>query len=181
QASTAQAEFTITDGPSLLIEIQPATTNVRQQSRTDVVVRVRDASGAIVPDGTVVSGVVVPDSRGLIMGSSSGEPDVATVGGVANFAFIAGTQPGPAEVQFSVVNEASGEVVTASTTFSIDSAPGRRMTVQLRPDTIPLNGRADIRIEVLEADGRPVADGTVINGLAFPGSYGALDKTSDQT
>ncbi|MCX7556433.1 hypothetical protein OS187_06310 [Xanthomonadaceae bacterium JHOS43] len=181
QASTAQAEFTITDGPSLLIEIQPAATNVRQQSRTDVVVRVRQASGAIVPDGTVVSGVVVPDSRGLIMGSSSGEPDVATVGGVANFAFIAGTQPGPAEVQFSVVNEASGEVVTASTTFSIDSAPGRRMTVQLLPDTIPLNGRADIRIEVLEADGRPVADGTVINGLAFPGSYGALDKTSDQT
>jgi len=181
KTSKAEVVFTITEGPSLLIDIQPAATNVRMQSRTDVTVRVRTADGALVADGTAVNAVVVPESRGLAIGAQSNTPTVATVGGVASFVFISGTQVGDAEVQFSVVNPATSEIVTKSVTFSITAQAGRKMTVQLLPGTIPLNGRADIRIDVLEADGRPVADGTVVNAITFPSSYGALDKVTTET
>lgn len=178
---TADVVFTITEGASLLIDIEPAATVVRMQSRTDVTVRVRTAEGAIVPDGTVVNAVVVPDSRGLVIGTQSNAPNAATVGGVASFAFISGNQAGTAAVEFSVVHPESGEVVTRSTSFTISAMAGRRMAVTMLPGTIPLNGRSDIKVEVFEADGRPVADGTVINAIAFPGSYGELDQESSET
>ena len=181
QTSKVDVVFTITEGASLLIDIEPAATVVRMQSRTDVTVRVRTAEGAIVPDGTVVNAVVVPDSRGLVIGTQSNAPNAATVGGVASFAFISGNQAGTAAVEFSVVHPESGEVVTRSTSFTISAMAGRRMAVTMLPGTIPLNGRSDIKVEVFEADGRPVADGTVINAIAFPGSYGELDQESSET
>lgn len=178
---TADVLFTITQGESLLIEITPAATTVRKQSRTDISVRVRNADGQLVADGTQVHAVLINDSQGVVFGTSSNAPSAPTVGGIASFAFIAGQLPGTVEIQFSVTNPGSGEVVTKSISMTIEDSSARTMSVRLMPDTIPLNGRADIRLEVKEADGSPVPDGTQITGLAIPSSYGSLNRQSTGT
>jgi hypothetical protein len=171
------------------ITATPTATSVQAGQFIDISVKVTQANGANVADGTVVNTVVTPGSNGVlyfIKRNPDGTVELvesgSTVGGIANFRFVGAGAGGNTTLTFSTANGA-GNSVTASVTINVVPAPANnwRLTVDMLPAAIPVNGRSDVRVRALQANGSPVADGTVISATAFPASAGSFSSATAST
>ncbi len=155
---------------------------------TDIVVRVTEANGAPIREGTAVSASVSPAANGTIegiaaSGASTGGQST-TVGGNANFRFSGAGPGGAATLTFSVADpNAPARTVTA--TIAVNVTPpvdtSLRVTVEPIATSIPSLGVTDVVVRVRRANGTPVADGTAVNGVVTPGSAGTLVALNGNT
>ncbi|MCB1569005.1 MAG: hypothetical protein KDI69_09365 [Xanthomonadales bacterium] len=171
-----------------------ATAGSVQAGRTvDVTVRVSQASGAPIVDGTRVLGTVSPSAVGSVVAIGANGPtggnEATTVGGVANFRF-SGTAQGAATLTFSAQDPATpGRNVSAS--VSIQVAPGvERLTLEATTTTLPLNAfnvapfvgspyMAEVTITLRSSSGQLVnePDGVAVsvNPVGSTGGFSTLD------
>ncbi|MBU0507333.1 Ig-like domain-containing protein [bacterium] len=158
---SGQTSVQIVAGPSASVTVTAAadTLYADNSSTTTITATVRDAFGNPVSEGTPVSF----SAQGGIVTESS------TVGsnGVANATFQAGLLVGPAAIIASQAG-VQGSVV-------IYLAPTLAATINLsaNPQQLVADGNAQsaLRATVLDAQGRPVSDGT---SVTFAARYGSL-------
>jgi hypothetical protein len=195
-ARTVSATVTITVTPpvdnSLRITVEPVPSVVPTQASSDIVVRVRRANGAPVADGTVVNGVVTPASAGSVVGLPNATgPNATTTGGVANFRFLAGNNPGVASLVFSVTDTANGNaVVTGTGTITVAGTDNNRLRLEATTLTLPINAfnvlpfvgspfMSEVTVTVRSASGQLVSieDGIAvsINPVGNTGGFSTLD------
>lgn len=167
------------------ISATPTANTVESGKFIEVAVKVTQANGANVADGTVVNSTVTPSTNGFlesIRNGTTGGASGTTVGGIVNFVFTGAGAGGNTTLTFSTADGA-GKSVTANATINVTPAPVNnwRMTVDMLPAAIPVNGRSDVRVRVLQANGSPVADGIVVNAAGFPASAGSFANTTAET
>jgi hypothetical protein len=181
---TGSSTITITPptGANLRVVVEPAASTVAAQNSLDVLVRVRRADGTPVANGTVVSGLVTPGSAGIVVGAGGSAPTATTTGGVANFRFIAGSNPQVVQLVFSVTDSEQGDVTItggATVTITPPSDSTLRVTVEPAAQSVAAQNSLDVAVRVRRADGTPVANGTLVTGLVVPGSAGAILGAGD--
>lgn len=167
------------------ITATPTANSVEAGKFIEIAVKVTQANGANVADGTVVNSTVTPSTNGVlesIRNGTTGGASGTTVGGIVNFVFTGSGAGGATTLTFSTADGA-GKSVTATVSVNVVPAPVNnwRMTIEMLPAAIPVNGRSDVRVRVLQANGSPVADGTVVNAASFPGSAGAFASATAST
>lgn len=167
------------------ITATPTANSVEAGKFIEIAVKVTQANGANVADGTVVNSTVTPSTNGVlesVRNGTTGGASGTTVGGIVNFVFTGSGAGGATTLTFSTADGA-GKSVTATVSVNVVPAPVNnwRMTIEMLPAAIPVNGRSDVRVRVLQANGSPVADGTVVNAASFPGSAGAFASATAET
>lgn len=166
------------------ISATPTATSVETGKFIEIAVKVTQANGSNVADGTVVNSTVTPATNGTlqsIVNGTTGGTSGTTVGGIVNFVFAA-SSAGNTTLTFSTANGAGASVTTS---VAINVTPGQsdnwQMSIELTPEIIPASGRSDVRVRVSRANGAPVADGTPVSGVAFPASAGAFTESTTTT
>ncbi|MFA5683387.1 MAG: hypothetical protein WCZ65_03440 [Lysobacteraceae bacterium] len=193
---TATVSVNVTPAPqqpdtTLRVVVEPQLTVVPVQGVMDIVVRVRRPDGTPAPDGTIVNGIASPASAGSVVGLPGGDSSsAATVGGIANFRFLAGNAPRSAELTFSVTDEQNDKVVTGSATVQVAGVDESRLKLEATTRTLPINAfnvapfygspfMSEVTVTVNTASGQPVnqPDGiqVSINPVGNTGGFTTLD------
>lgn len=179
--------------PGINVSVTSSASSARAGQAVDVSVRVTQANGAPVTDGTQVTGVVTPASLGTISGIGAngltGSATAGTVGGIANFRFT-GSSSGNATLTFSAVdNGAGGRSVSSS--VAINVTPGvDRVSIAATTATLPINAfnvspfigspyMAEVTVTVRTASGQLISeeDGLAVsvNPVGNTGGFTTLD------
>lgn len=180
---------------TLRITANPSANSVRAGGHINVAVKVTQANGANVADGTNVSGVVSPAANGRLQVETNGTLGGAsgpTVGGEVNFRFTGAGDGGPTKLTFSVTDSAApGRSV--STTITIDvttTGPDPRLTLAATRTSLPVNHfgvlpfmgspyMAEVTVTVKDSNGQAVnaEDGiqVSINPVGNTGGFSTLD------
>jgi hypothetical protein len=119
-----------------------STPTIGINSSTDITVRVLNANGSPVANGTQVTGSVNPGGIGNLAAVGGGGLVATTSGGNAIYRFQSGGQPGTATLNFSVANPgAPGNTASGSTSISIGTTPtgDSRLTVEPVRTSLPVN------------------------------------------
>lgn len=126
------------------ISAQAQSATVPAGGQISVTVRVNQANGSPVADGTVVSSTVSPANLGQVFGVVNGQPGggstSTTVGGRAEFVFIAGSQQGAVNVGFST--QPAGQSASSSTSLALTVGPPSaqgNITIQATRTQLPAN------------------------------------------
>lgn len=165
--------------PGIRVSASANSDQVTSGGTVDFSVRVTQASGAPVADGTRVSATITPAERGSIVAVTGSGPTTSasgtTVGGVVNFRMIGGV-PGGATVGFSATDiGAGGRSVTANVGVTVVPAPvADRIDVTASASSVPSGQAIDVTVRVRNAQGAIAADGTPVTGAVTPGSAGTL-------
>jgi hypothetical protein len=128
--------------PQIAVTATAASPTIGINSSTDVTVRVLQANGSPVANGTQVTGSVTPGGIGNLAALTGGLV-ATTSGGNATFRFQSGGQPGTANLSFSVANPgAPGNTASGNTSITIGSTPtgDSRLTVEPVRTSLPVNG-----------------------------------------
>lgn len=182
--------------PGLRISATAATASVQAGRTVDVAVRLTQANGAAVPDGTAISAIATPGNLGSVVGLGAAGPNgsnqATTVGGNANFRFTGGAV-GSGNLTFSAADStAPSRTVTA--TVGIQVTPGiDRLTIEATTTTLPINAfnvapfvgspyLAEVTITVRTASGQLVnADNGAqvsVNPVGNTGGFSTLDDAT---
>ncbi|HET9049670.1 MAG TPA: hypothetical protein VFN29_12005 [Chiayiivirga sp.] len=186
---------------TLRISATPSAQNVPTWQSIDVSVRVTQANGSVVADGTTVAGVVSPASAGSLQASANGAlggANATTTAGIANYRFTAMGSTGNVALTFSVSDPAAS-TRTTSTTVNIAVVAGGtdpRLTLAAVRTQLPVNHfavdpflgspyMAEVIVTVKDGNGQPVnlPDGiqVSINPVGNTGGFTTLDdpETTD--
>ncbi len=171
-------------------------TSILSGSTTDITVRVTQANGSPIADGTTVSATVTPVSNGTVVSVDAsgalGGTQAQTTGGNATFRFRALGPGGAANVTFSVADpNAPTRTVTASVSITVGPPPpDTRLTLEATTTTLPINAfnvspfigspfMAEVVITVRTASGQAVnAENGVqvsLNPVGSTGGFSTLD------
>lgn len=178
--------------PGLQATATAGTTSIGINSSTDITVRVTQAGGAPVNDGTSVSGSVSPSGIGNLA-SLTGGNSAATVGGNARFRFQSGGQQGTATLTFAVQDpNVAGRTVNATLNITVGgtSTGDSRLTIAPTRTSLPVNifnvlpfvgspYMAEVTITARTASGQPInaEDGiqVSVNPVGSTGGFSTLD------
>jgi len=170
---------------TLRISATPTATSVQATQYIDVSVRVTQANGTTVADGTQVHSTVTPGSNGVLQSfrdGSLGTSTGITVGGIANFRFTAAGAGGSTALTFSVTDAASPSRST-STTITVNVTPeppppdlSWRITATPGATTLAAYTSTDVTVRVTRADGSLVPDGTIVNAVTIPASSATITE-----
>lgn len=126
------------------ISAQAQSASVPAGGQVAVTVQVNQANGSPVADGTVVSSTASPSNLGQVFGVVNGQPGggstSTTVGGRAEFVFIAGTQQGSVNLGFST--QPAGQTAASSTSVALTIGPPTaqgNITIQATRTELPVN------------------------------------------
>lgn len=110
------------------ITASPTANTVQSGNYVDVVVRVTQANGSNVPDGTTVNSTVTPASTGTLRNFSNGslgDTSGTTTGGNATFRFTATGSGGDAKLTFSTTDPAApGRSISTTTSVTVTAPSG---------------------------------------------------------
>lgn len=166
-------------------------TSIPAGSSTDISVRITEANGAPIRDGTVVTASVSPGSIGAVvgLGGATSGPTATTSGGNANFRFTAFEQ-GTATVSFSAPDpNTPSRSVSTSVTITVTAGPGR-LSIEATRTTLPINAfnvpiflgspyMAEVTVSVRDASGAPVNQENglqvSVNPVGNTGGFSTLD------
>ena len=183
----------------IVVSASAGANNVQAGRAVDITVRVNQASGAPIVDGTRVQGAVAPASVGSIVAlgptGPTGGNEALTVGGVANFRFN-GTAPGTATLTLSAQDPGTpGRNVSA--TISIQVTPGaERLTLQATTTTLPINAfnvapfvgspyMSEVTVTLRSSSGQlinqPNGIAVSVNPVGNTGGFSTLDDPSTTT
>lgn len=174
----------------LRVNVTATTTSPAAGQNVDVTVRVTEANGALVADGTAVTATVSPAGLGNIVGIGPSGPNgsniSSTQGGIATFRFV-GSGSGNVSATFSVTR--GGSIFTGTLQFQV--SPGiDRVTIQATTTTLPVNRfnvdpffgspfMAEVTVTVRTASGQLVnaVDGLAVsvNPVGNTGGFTTLD------
>lgn len=135
--------------PGVGLSATPSNVTMNTRSATTIVVRMTQAGGGAIADGTRVSATVSSASLGNIAALGAGAANGATVsgvtsGGAASFLFQSGITPGNGTITFSAQDPATpGRNVTASTNVTVNAGPGNDPRISFLPEKtqIPVNSQ----------------------------------------
>lgn len=121
-----------------------ASTSVPAGGSVAVSVNVTTAGGSPIADGTLVSASASPSTLGGVFGVVNGQPGSAssatTVGGRAEFVFVANDQQGTVNLTFSTQPAGQPNAVTVSIPLTISApAPTGNITIQAVRTQLPVN------------------------------------------
>lgn len=180
------------------ISATPSSNSVQSGNYIDVAVRVTQANGSNVPDGTSVNASVSPASSGTLrhlengaLGGSSG----GTVGGTVNFRFTATGPGGNANLSFSTTDTSAGgrslsTSIAINVTAPSGTGPDGRLQLQATRTQLPVNHyavgpflgspyMAEVTVTVKDGNGQLVnaEDGiqVSINPVGNTGGFTTLD------
>ncbi len=136
---------------------------------------VRDVYGNAVAAGTVVTFTTDLGTLRAVGGAPAQGPTlpVGTAQGLAQVDLLSGQIPGTAHVRA----EAAGAPPQIVPVQIKEGAPAK-ITLTLKPLVVRRGGRLEIVANVVDKNGNPVADGTVVS---FAANRGTLDRTSAAT
>lgn len=178
------------DPPGIRMTATATATSVNSGQFVDVTVRVTQANGSDVANGTSVSSIVSPASMGTLQymnNGTAGGSSGGTVGGVATFRFIAAQTPGTATLTFST--NQGGRSVSATVNVTVNTLDNR-LQIQAVRTTLPVNQfgvmpffgspyMSEVTITVKDGSGQPVnmVDGiqVSVNPVGNTGGFTTLD------
>ena len=177
------------DPPGIRMTATATASSVNSGQYVDVTVRVTQANGTDIANGTVVRSVISPASMGALQymangvaGGSSG----GTVGGLATFRFTAAQTAGTAALTFSA--DQGGRSVSTSVNVTVNALDNRLQITATRTtmpvnqfDVLPFFGSpymSEVTVTVKDGSGQPVnmPDGIQVSvNPVGAGSYSTLD------
>jgi hypothetical protein len=165
------SDNTFTPPSNARISASATSTNVPASSTMAITVTVTLPNGSPAADGTVVSSSISPGSLGGLFGVLNGQPSGAsanTVGGRAEFVFVAGTTQGTATATFSTqpAGQASAVSTSLQLTVTAPTATGN-ITIESTRTELPVNlfrvapflgspYLAELTINARSATGQPI-------------------------
>ncbi len=166
------SDNTFTPPSSARISATAQSASVPASSTTAITVTVTLPNGSAAADGTVVSSNVSPGDLGGLFGVVNGQPagtTANTVGGRAEFVFVAGTSQGVATATFSTqpAGQASAVTTTVQLTVTAPTAEGN-ITIEATRTQLPVNlflvppflgspYEAELTITARSASGQPIS------------------------
>ncbi|MBD8525025.1 beta strand repeat-containing protein [Pseudomarimonas arenosa] len=179
--------------PGISVSASATSGSVQAGRTVDITVRVTQAGGAPIVDGTRVLGAVSPANIGSIVSigpnGPTGNNEAATVGGLASFRFT-GTSQGNALLTFSAQDPSTpGRNISASVTVQV-TAGIERLTLEATTTTLPINAfnvrqfigspyMAEVTITLRSSSGQLVnqPDGVAVsvNPVGITGGFSTLD------
>ncbi|MFN8496276.1 MAG: invasin domain 3-containing protein [Anaerolineae bacterium] len=176
-----------TDSPANVTIVGPATTLafqiasrpliIQRDASTDLQVRVTDAKGSSVADGTPVQ-FTVTNSAGTFSPVSA-----TTLDGIARTTFTAGSTGGSATITAQVPGTSAQDqlpvtIVGAPASMSLDVSQGYSTTLYVNTNQAPYLPYTYVEATVKDAQGNPVADGTPVNLTLLEADRAVWDQPS---
>lgn len=178
--------------PSIKITATPTTSSANPGQTVDVQVRVTNANGTAVADGTNVNATVAPGNSGTIRyvpptGANSDAASGPTAGGTVNFRYTAG---GSGNVSLTFSTAGSAGTATTTTTIAVNGSGDQRLQIAATRTQLPVNTWAvlpfmgspymsEVTVTVRDGNGQPVnrEDGiqVSINPVDNTGGFSTLD------
>lgn len=166
------SDNTFTPPSSARISATAQSASVPASSTTAITVTVTLPNGSAAADGTVVSSSISPGNLGGLFGVVNGQPAGATattVGGRAEFLFVAGTTLGAATATFSTqpAGQSSAVTTTVQLTVTPPTAAGN-ITIEATRTQLPVNlflvrpflgspYETELTISARSASGQPIS------------------------
>ena len=183
--------------PSIKITATPSASSAAPGQSVEVQVRVTNANGSAVADGTSVSATVSPGNSGTIRyvpsnGASSDASNGPTSGGTVNFRYTAG---GSGNVTLTFSTAGSAGTATTTATIAVSGTGDQRLQISATRTELPVNVHgvlpfmgspymSEVTVTVRDGNGQPVnkEDGIQVslNPVDNTGGFSTLDDPSTE-
>ncbi|MBB5209310.1 hypothetical protein [Chiayiivirga flava] len=121
----------------LSLTTSSSTVSLNPRSLTTITATLRQASGTPVADGATITATVNGAGLGNLStgnGTNGGTATATTVGGVANFYFQSGPNPGTGSITFSAQDTTTpGRTVTRTVNVTVGNGPGNDPRISFQP------------------------------------------------
>ncbi len=182
------------------ITVTPTATSVRAGTFINLAVRVTQANGTTVGDGTTVSGTVSPAANGRLQVESNGAlggTSGTTVGGLVNYRFTGAGAGGATQLTFSTTDPASpGRSISSTVTIQVNTTgPDPRLQLAATKASLPVNHfgvlpflgspyMSEVTVTVKDANGQAInaKNGIQVslNPVDNTGGFSTLDDPETQ-
>ena len=176
--------------PQVSVSATATSPTIGINSSTDVTVRVLQANGQPVADGTSVSAAVTPAGIGNLASIAGGGLNATTSGGNATYRFQSAGQTGTANLTFSVNDAGTVRSTTLPITIGGTSTGDSRLTLQPVRTSLPVNAfnvapfvgspyMTEVVITARTASGQLISDedglSVSVNPVGNTGGFSTLD------
>lgn len=178
--------------PAIRITATPSASSAAPGQAIEVQVRVTNADGSVVADGSNVNATIAPGNSGTIRyvpsnGSSSTATSGPTSGGVVNFRYTAG---GSGNVTLTFSTSGTAGTATVSTNIAVSGTGDQRLQIAVTRTELPVNIHgvlpfmgspymSEVTVTVRDGNGQPVSKEDGINVSLNPidntGGFSTLD------
>ncbi len=178
--------------PAIRITATPSASSAAPGQPVEVQVRVTNANGSAIADGTAVNATLSPSNAGTIRyvpptGATSEAASGPTSGGVVNFRYTAG---GSGNVTLTFSTSGSAGTATTNVTIAVSGSGDHRLQIAATRTELPVNVyavlpfmgspyMAEVTVTVRDGNGQPVnkEDGIQVslNPVDNTGGFSTLD------